>query len=742
MRATETIPPISDSPGIGQKNLTPDMVRVVLPLPLGRGYSYLVPPELRVETGDFVSVPLGTRKVVGVVWDGEAESVPADKLKAIAGKLDCPPMQEATRRFVEWVASYAMASWGAVLKMAMSVPEALVPPASIRAYAAIALPPDIKMTPARLRVLAVLKDGPPRAITELAREAAVGVSVVKSLADAGALAAVDLPPLTSFAVPDIDAPGPTLSPDQQNAADDIAAKATAGGYSVTVLEGVPGSGKTEVYLEAVRAALAAGKQALVLLPEIALGAQWLERFRERFGAAPAVWHSEVSTAQRRATWRAVATGEARIVVGARSALFLPYAQLGVIVIDEEHDSSFKQEEGVIYNARDMAVVRASLGEIPIVLVSATPSLETANNVETGRYTRHILADRHGGASLPTIEVIDMRTQQMDSGNWLAPSLVTALAETFAAGEQALLYLNRRGYAPLTLCRACGHRLQCPNCSAWLVEHRLVERLQCHHCGFAMARPKACPECKAEDKLFACGPGVERLAEEIAQRFPEIRFTVAASDTVRSASEAQELVRRIEDREVDLIIGTQIVAKGYHFPYLTLVGVVDADLGLSGGDLRAAERTFQLLYQVAGRAGRAERPGKVLVQTFMPENKVMQALAVGNREGFIAAEVDERREHGMPPFGRLAGVILSSPDARAVDDAAASLNRTAPRGTGVEILGPAPAPMAVLRGRHRRRFLVKADRTVNLQRRLADWIARTRLPSRVKVQLDIDPYSFL
>ncbi len=742
MRATETIPPISDSLGIGQKNLTQNLVRVVLPLPLGRGYSYLVPPELRVAPGDFVSVPLGNRKVVGVVWDGEAESVPADKLKAIAGKLDCPPMQDATRRFVEWVASYAMASWGAVLKMAMSVPEALVPPASIRAYAAIELPVDIKMTPARLRVLAVLKDGPPRAATELAREAGVGVSVVKSLAEAGALATVDLPPPPGFTAPDIDAPGPTLSLDQQNAADDIAAKAAAGGYSVTVLEGVPGSGKTEVYLEAVRAALAAGKQALVLLPEIALGAQWLQRFRERFGAAPAVWHSELPPAQRRATWRAVATGEARIVVGARSALFLPYAALGVIVIDEEHDASFKQEEGVIYNARDMAVVRANLGDIPIVLVSATPSLETSNNVETGRYTRHILADRHGGAALPSIEVIDMRTQQMDSGNWLAPSLVKALAETFAAGEQALLYLNRRGYAPLTLCRACGHRLQCPNCSAWLVEHRLVERLQCHHCGFAMARPKACPECKVEDKLFACGPGVERLAEEITQRFPEIRFTVAASDTVRSASEAQELVRRIEDREVDLIIGTQIVAKGYHFPYLTLVGVVDADLGLSGGDLRAAERTFQLLYQVAGRAGRAERPGRVLVQTFMPENKVMQALAIGNREGFIAAEADERREHGMPPFGRLAGVILSSADARAVDDAAASLNRTAPRGKGVEILGPAPAPMAVLRGRHRRRFLVKADRSVNLQRRLADWISRTRLPSRVKVQLDIDPYSFL
>jgi primosomal protein N' (replication factor Y) len=353
-----------------------------------------------------------------------------------------------------------------------------------------------------------------------------------------------------------------------------------------------------------------------------------------------------------------------------------------------------------------------------------------------------LADRHGGAALPDIRVIDMRAEKMDGGNWLSPQLVKALGETFAANEQALLYLNRRGYAPLTLCRACGHRLKCPNCSAWLVEHRLIERLQCHHCGYSMGRPKACPECQVEDKLFACGPGVERLAEEVTQLFPGITFTIAASDTVRSASEAQELVRRIETREIDLIIGTQIVAKGYHFPYLTLVGVVDADLGLEGGDLRAAERTFQLLYQVAGRAGRAERPGRVLVQTFMPENKVMQALAVGDRAGFVAAEAEERRDHGMPPFGRLAGVILSSADARAVDDAASALNRTAPRGQGMEILGPAQAPLAVLRGRHRRRFLVKAERNVNLQRRLAEWISRTRVPDRVKVQLDIDPYSFL
>jgi len=745
MPPTVTTPSIPDSREIGHKNLAPHsvrLVRVLLPLPLGRGYSYAVPDELRVLPGDFVSVPLGTRKVIGVVWDGEAEEVSEGKLKSIAGKLDCPAMAEPTRRFVDWVASYAMASPGSVLKMAMSVPEALTPPTPIRAFAALHPQPQMKITPARQRVLNVLAGGPPRPASELAREAGVGVSVVKGLADAGLLVSVDMPPPASFTPPDLDAPGPTLSADQQIAADDLAAKATQGGYSVTVLEGVPGSGKTEVYLEAVRAAMLAGKQALVLLPEIALGAQWLDRFRQRFGVSPAIWHSEVPMGQRRATWRAVAMGEAQIVVGARSALFLPYKSLGIIVVDEEHDASFKQDEGVIYNARDMAVVRAHLGEIPTVLVSATPSLETANNAETGRYGIHVLADRHGGAALPDIHVIDMRAEKLDGNSWLSPQLVKALGETFAAKEQALLYLNRRGYAPLTLCRACGHRLKCPSCTAWLVEHRLIDRLQCHHCGYSMAKPKACPECKVEDKLFACGPGVERLAEEVTRLFPEVTFTIAASDTIRSASEAQELVSRIEDREIDLIIGTQIVAKGYHFPYLTLVGVVDADLGLESGDLRAAERTFQLLYQVAGRAGRAERPGRVFVQTFMPENKVMQALAAGDRAGFVAAEADERRDHGMPPFGRLAGVILSSVDARAVDDAASALNRTAPRGQGIEILGPAQAPLAVLRGRHRRRFLVKADRNVNLQRRLADWIARTRVPDRVKVQLDIDPYSFL
>jgi primosomal protein N' (replication factor Y) len=717
-------------------------VTVLLPLPLGRGYTYGVPDGLDLAPGDFVAVPLGPRTVNGVVWDREPDAVPAGKLKSVLERLPAPPLPDVSRRFVEWVAGYNMASWGPVLKMAMSVPAALQAEKPVRAYAPAPDPPEFKMTKARQRVLRVLAEGPPRTPADIAAEAGTGPSVVKGLADAGVLLRADLPPAPAFEIPDWAAPGPKLSPDQQSAADAISADVKSGGFRVSVIEGVPGSGKTEVYLEAVAAALEQGKQALVMLPEIALSAQWLQRFRTRFGVPPAVWHSDLTGVQRRNTWRAVANGQARVVVGARSSLFLPFPDLGVIAVDEEHDQSFKQDEGVIYNARDMAVVRAQLGEIPAILVTATPSLETDQNVRSGRYCRHRLPVRHGGAKLPDMSIVDMRTDKPGRGHWLSPSLVEAMQRTFAAGEQVLLFLNRRGYAPLTLCRKCGHRLQCPQCSAWLVEHRLLERLQCHHCGYWSRQPDACSECGAEDQFTACGPGVERLAEEVAERFPDVAATLAVSDIVNTPARAAELVRSIEEREVDLIIGTQIVAKGYHFPHLTLVGVVDADLGLAGGDLRAAERTFQLLYQVAGRAGRAERPGRVLMQTYMPEHPVIQALGSGDSASFLETEARDREGAGMPPFGRLVGIIVSGTDERLVDAAAGALGRSAPRSDAVQILGPAPAPMAVLRGRHRRRFLVKAGRSVNIQDRIRTWLKNTPLPKKVRVQTDVDPYSFM
>ncbi len=722
----------------------PHTVSVLLPLALDTAYDYRVPEDLEIVPGAIVEVPLGQRRLVGVVWgEGEGAVAPA-RLKDIASVRAVPPLPAKLRALIDWVADYTLASRGAVLRMALSVPDALEPPAPLLGYA-LGPPPPAKLTPARMRVLAALNHKPTLSAADLAREAGVGVAVVRGLAKAGAL--IDVPlPRPQFPAPDPDHPGPTLSPDQIEASNDLIGKAKNGGFSVTLLDGVTGSGKTEVYFEAIAAALRAGKQALVLVPEIALTPQWMARFRARFGAAPAEWHSELGAKRRRETWRGIANGEISVVVGARSALFLPFPKLGLIVVDEEHESAFKQEDGVIYQARDMAVVRARLEGAPIVLSSATPSLETLNNVEAGRYRRLVLPERHGDAEMPLIAAIDLRRDAPPRGAWLAPLLREALRETFAAGEQALLFLNRRGYAPLTLCRACGHRLNCPNCTSWLVEHRFANRLSCHHCGYGTALPEACPSCGALGKLAACGPGVERLAEEVTALFPEARFALATSDTIATPAEAAALIQRIERREIDALVGTQIVAKGHHFPLLTLVGVVDADLGLAGGDLRAAERTFQLLQQVAGRAGRADRKGRVLLQTYMPEHPVMAALVSGNRDRFLAEEAAQRKAHGLPPFGRLAALIISARTEREAAETARALARIARADLGahspIEILGPAPAPLALLRGRHRQRVLIKAPKDSRLQPYLRRWLASMPRKTGVAIQADIDPYSFL
>jgi primosomal protein N' (replication factor Y) len=719
-------------------------VSVLLPLPLKEPYDYRIPDDLTLAPGDIVEVPLGPRRATGVVWGEGAGAVAEARLRPVFRRFDAPPLPEVQRRFIDWVAAYTMAPPGAVLKMALGPDGALEAPKPVMAVrlADPARMAELKMTPARRRVVDLLAGGPPRPAADLAFEAGCGIGVVRGLTEAGVLETVPL--RTRVAVPELDwrRPGPSLSPDQSAAATRLRADVTADTFSTTLLDGVTGSGKTEVYFEAMAAALKAGRQVLVLLPEIALSVQWLERFSHRFGAPPHLWHSDLTAAQRRSTWRAVAEGEAKVVVGARSALFLPYPALGLIVVDEEHDSSFKQEDGVFYNARDMAVVRAQLGAMPIVLVSATPSLETIVNTDSGRYRRLDLPARHGSAGLPDVRLIDLRIDRPERRRWIAPTLRTALSETLASGEQAMLFLNRRGYAPLTLCRACGHRMRCPNCTAWLVEHRLTGRLQCHHCDYHVRLADHCPECGAEGTLTACGPGVERIAEEAQMLFPDRRVALMTSDTLVGPNAIEDMVRRVQNHEIDLLIGTQVMAKGHHFPLLTLVGVVDADLGLGGGDLRAAERTYQLLQQVSGRAGRADRPGRVFLQTYMPEHPVMQALAACDRDTFYQREADERHIHAMPPFGRLAALIVSGEDETAVDAVARKLGLTAPRSDSVHILGPAPAPFALLRGRHRRRLLLKAPRSIPVQPLIARWLQQIDVPGSVRVQVDIDPYSFL
>jgi len=653
-------------------------IAVLLPLPLAGPYDYAVPDGVSLSPGDFVTAPLGARQMVGVVWGAGKGGIDPAKLKPVRAKLDLPPLPEDLRRFIDWVADYTLAAPGAVLRLAMRAPSAAQPKKPRRAVA--------------------------------------------------------------FDAPDAEHPGPQLSVQQADAARALGDAVQAQNYSCTLLQGVTGSGKTEVYFEAIAQALRQGKQALVLLPEIALTVQFLQRFAARFGAAPAEWHSQLPDARRRNIWRAVASGEARVVVGARSALFLAFTDLGLIIADEEHDAAYKQEDGVIYHARDMAVVRAHLKDIPIVLSSATPSLETVVNAQTGRYGHLILPDRHGGAQLASIEAVDMRATGLPAGQFISPRLLHLMGETLARGEQVLLFLNRRGYAPLTLCRACGNRMECPNCSAWLVEHRYHNRMLCHHCGHEAQKPKVCPACAAEDKMVALGPGIERLAEEVAAAFPE--FTPAMLSGDHSVDQVRGAIAAFTRGETKLLIGTQIIVKGHHFPDLTLVGVIDADLGLAGGDLRAAERTFQMLHQVSGRAGRAQRPGHAVLQTYMPEHPVMQALISGDQAQFLAAESDARRARALPPFGRLAALILSGPDQQQVRDFATMLVRHAPNGKDLHVLGPAPAPLALLRGRHRYRLLLMATRQHNVQALLRRWLGRVNVPPRVRLNVDIDPYSFM
>ncbi len=711
--------------------------------PLDRLLDYRA-PEGGCMLGAFVQVPLGPRRVLGVVWGpGEGRFDPA-KIRAVHKLLDVPPMREELQEFLTRAGEYTLTPLSQMLRLATRAPGLGDPPAMRKIYRLGAQPPA-RLTEARARVLQVLQDYGGLAFTmgELSASAGVTSSVIKGLVAQGALREEDSPRDLPFQRLDPGHGARALTAAQDEAAQLLVAGLRAGGYGTTLLHGVTGSGKTEVYLEAVAECLRMGRQALVLLPEIALTQEFLTRVEARFGARPAEWHSGVTLTERRRVWRMAAEGGVGLVVGARSALFLPYQNLGLVVVDEEHDTSYKQEEGVIYNARDMAVLRASICGARVVLASATPSLETWANAEAGKYQKLVLANRFGASVLPQMQAIDMRAETLPAQRWISAPLQGAVNARIAAGEQALLFINRRGYAPVTLCRACGHQIGCDHCDARMVEHRFLKRLVCHQCGETKPMPDACPACHVEGRLAAVGPGVERLGEEAAALFPHARIATLSSDMFGSARALKAQIAAIAAGEADIIIGTQLVAKGHNFPRLTLVGVIDADLGLQGSDLRAAERTFQLMRQVAGRAGRAERAGVAMLQTYQPEHPVIRAILGGDEQGFWQAEAALRQQAGVPPYGRMAGIIISAPNPQAAFDLGQELaRRTGPLlRVGAQVFGPAPAPIARIRGRHRVRLLVKADRGVALQPALAAWVGQLRLPAQVRLAIDIDPQSF-
>ncbi len=724
--------------------LSTRVVDVLVPVALDQTYSYRAPRGMELKPGDVVCVPLGPREVAAVVWAENPNPDPRlhNRLKDVSDKLDVPPLKPELRALVDWVANYTWSARGVVLRMCLRMGDNLGPERA-RLGVRLAGEPPRRLTPARRRLIECLSDGLLHGKSDAAREAGVSVGVIDGLVDEGTLAVEAMPPPPPPPAPDPSYAQPEFSSQQRTAVDAMRALAANGSFHVALLDGVTGSGKTEVYFEAIAETIRRGRQSLILMPEIALTGQFLDRFANRFGVRPLEWHSGLTPRTRARNWAALASGQAPVIVGARSALFMPYANLGLIVVDEEHDQAYKQDDGAHYHARDMAVVRANLAKVPIVLASATPSVETEVNARKGRYQRVVLPSRFGGQHMPHIEAIDLRREAPARGRFISPRLAEQIGHAVERREQALLFLNRRGYAPLTLCRACGHRFACTICDAWLVDHRFRQRLVCHHCGFSMPRPPTCPHCAAEQSLVAVGPGVERLQEEAAALFPQARTMVLSSDLITSIETMRSELNEIAEGRVDIIIGTQLVAKGHHFPRLNLVGVIDADLGLGNGDPRAAERTWQLLNQVVGRAGRDQGRGVGYLQTHHPEHPVMKALVACDREAFYASEIEARERAGYPPFGRLASLIVSAGDRPTAEGFARKLAAMAPLDERIQVLGPAEAPLAVIKGRYRFRLLVKSARNVDLSHYLRQWLAAGPKPKgNLKLEVDVDPQSFL
>ncbi len=717
-------------------------VSVLLPIPVERPYTYRWEAQAEPVPGQIVQVPLGNRHVAGCIWTHAPDDVAPDKLKPVSHVFDCPPLTESLQSFIVWVARYTLSPPGMVLRMVLRAPGAYEPLPPHKALRFTGLEPE-RMTAARNRVLSLARDGGAWTKSGLAHAAGVSPGVITGLAEQGSLETVMIPAGPVVPPPDPEYGRPELSDEQWSVAGDLSGQAEKSEFVASLVDGVTGSGKTEIYFEAIAAAVEAGRQVLILLPEIALTSTFLDRFEARFGARPGEWHSDVSPKKREQLWRQVATGEIRVVAGARSALFLPFADLGLIIVDEEHDPAYKQEDRVFYHARDMAIVRGQLSKAPVILASATPSIESRVNADRGRYHYYRLESRYGDAVLPDIHRIDMKKYPPPRGKFISPVLQKAIGGALEAGQQSLLFLNRRGYAPLTLCRVCGHRFQCPNCSSWLVEHRFRRQLQCHHCGHAEPVPEACPECGTLDHLVACGPGVERIAEEVSGAFPNARTLVLSSDLGGGVKRLRLELDAIAKGECDIVIGTQLVAKGHHFPLMSVVGVIDADLGLANGDPRAAERTFQLLSQVTGRAGRSGGASAGYLQTYQPEHPVIAAIAAGDREAFYEREIAARQAAGLPPFGRLAAVIVSAANRAEAESHARAMRKVVSVTHGVSILGPAEAPLAILRERHRFRLLVHAETSAQLHQWFRDWLNRCPIArGSVKVQVDIDPMSFV
>ena len=727
-----------------------DVVKVLIPNVVNAGYDYrLTAPA---DLGQFVACRVMNRPYIGVVWGIGDSGLPAEKIKNVSDVYDAR-LSVADLQWIAKMSGWTLMTPGAVLRLIVNVPDAFLPPKMEQLYG-LNITDNVRMTAPRLAVADAFasNDGDPMSASDIQNIAHVSASVVRTMIGQGLLTPREQRASVSAALRyDTiyhDCGNIKLNAEQQLAADTIGATIDAGGFSVFLLDGITGSGKTQVYFDAAWRAYSRGASVLLMMPEIALTAQFMHRFAERFGAAPVVWHSNLTAARRRKIWRGVLRGEIRMVVGTRSALFLPWQNLGLIVVDEEHDTSYKQEDMGNYHARDMAVLRAKIAGFPVVLASATPAAETLQNVMSGKYKSLRLVSRFGGAQMPTIETIDLRENRPGQyqvsdvlhNGFLSIPLCNAISDTIASHRQVMLFINRRGFAPIVQCKKCGWVAGCPDCSVGMTYHRAVGKLLCHMCGRTAPMPTKCPDCGGDVSMR--GAGLEKIAEEVSARFPSARVALVSSDTISSRQALERLVTKMEKGEIDIVIGTQILAKGHHFPNLTLVGVVDADMGLFGTDFRAAEHTFQQLFQVAGRAGRGEFPGRVLLQTYQPDHPVLRAICACDRDAFMASDMASRRSAKMPPFGQLIAVIVECQREDALKKYCAALAAAVPNAPGVKIMGPIAAGVYQIRNWYRMRFLVIGGPTTLLQPVVAHWLRTVRAPANMRVKVDVNPQNFM
>ena len=724
------------------------IVKVLIANIPNSGYDYRLGES--AEIGSFVRVNVMNRPCIGVIWGHGDSNLPQGKIKNISAVYDSK-LNITDLQWIQRMSEWTLIPMGMVLRLIVNIPDAFCPPRMEPLYA-YNFESDARMTANRQAVADAYSsnDNDAMTVSDVQNIARVSSAVVRSMIKNGTLVPVGEQAKQKNTAPLIynDCGNITLNPQQQLAADAIGKSVESGGFSVHLLDGITGSGKTQVYFDSAWRAYSTGHSVLLMMPEIALTAQFMSRFKNRFGENPVVWHSNLTSARRREIWHGVLSGKIKMVVGTRSALFLPWQDLGLIVIDEEHDTSYKQEDMGNYHARDMAILRAKIAGIPVVLASATPSAETLENVNLGKYTQLKLTSRYGGAQLPDVTTIDLRENRpeqyivdgAEQTGFLSQPLNDAIAQTLSDGHQAMLFINRRGFAPITQCKKCGWTSVCPECSVGMTYHKRIGKMLCHMCGRTAPMPKICPDCGGDVSMR--GVGLEKIEQEVNIRFPNARTALVSSDIITSRQSLERLVNKIEQGEIDIIIGTQILAKGHHFPNLTLVGVVDSDMGLFGTDFRAAEHTFQQLFQVSGRAGRGEHAGRVLLQTYQPEHPVLTAICAGDRDSFMQTDMAGRKMANMPPYGQLIAVIIEGQRESTLQSYCNALRDAVPNLKGAKIMGPITAQIYQIRNWYRMRFLVAGGRTANLQPIVSHWLASVKQPVNIRVKIDVNPMNFM